>query len=180
MNDSSSIISIPSSRALVSLDPADSPAITILVFFVLYDGFRIATLTATNIVYSQTIAMIMVNVLIYFIISLIAYRLQNPIPMLLLVCMQISVIIIFTLLSKNTYNNIYPPRRVLMIYGNDSPESFFQSSFQIPDQCHNFQGSAQYYLRYVQVKEMSVQYHGNYMPSSDTSIFSSVLCHLLC
>ena len=63
------------------------------------------------------------NTLIYFIISLIAYRLQNPIPMLLLVCMQISVIIIFTLLSKNTYNNIYPPRRVLMIYGNDSPES---------------------------------------------------------
>lgn len=95
----------------------------ILVFFILYDGFRIATLTATNIVYSQTIAMIMVNVLIYFIISLLAYRLQNPIPMLLLVCMQIAVIIIFTLLSKNTYNNIYPPRRVLMIYGNDSPES---------------------------------------------------------
>lgn len=95
----------------------------ILVFFILYDGFRIATLTATNIVYSQTIAMIMVNILMYFIMSLLAYRLQNPIPMLLLVCMQIAVIIIFTLLSKNTYNNIYPPRRVIMVYGNDSPEN---------------------------------------------------------
>jgi hypothetical protein len=38
-------------------------AVLILVFFVLYDGFRIATLTSTNIIYSQTIAMIMVNVL---------------------------------------------------------------------------------------------------------------------
>lgn len=98
-------------------------ALLILVFFILYDGFRIATMTVTNVVYSQTIAMIMVNILTYFIISLISVRLQNPIPLLLLGLMQISIVIIFTLLSKNTYNNIYPPRRVLMVYGSNSPDA---------------------------------------------------------
>ena len=94
--------------------------ILILVFFVLYDGFRIATLTTTNIIYSQTIAMIMVNVLAYVIISLLAYRLQNAVPMIFLCLMQISIIFIFTMLSKTIYDFIYPPRKVLMIYGGNS------------------------------------------------------------
>ena len=95
-------------------------AVLILVFFILYDGFRIATLTSTNIIYSQTIAMIMVNVLAYVIISLLAYRMQNAVPMILLCLMQISIIFIFTMLSKTIYDYIYPPRKVLMIYGGNS------------------------------------------------------------
>ena len=94
-------------------------AFFIYVFFKLYDGYKFGIQTRTNVVYSQTVALAIVNTLTYFLISLIYGRLQNPVPMILLTGIDVSCVVLWTILFDAIYFHIYPPRKMIIVYDGE-------------------------------------------------------------
>jgi len=98
-------------------------AALIVIFYLVYDGFKYGTITTTNIVYSQSIAIVIVNLFTYFQMSLIAHKLLKPHMLLIMTGMQIPTIIIWAILASSIYYTIYPPRRMIIVYGKSGAES---------------------------------------------------------
>lgn len=101
-----------------------------LVFFVLYlalfiifgklfDAFQIGDTTTTDLFLSHSLCLFVSNIFVYVILCLITLRL---IPILPIVLMQLveMVLMAITLLLENRYiRKIYPPVKVVAIYGEE-------------------------------------------------------------
>ena len=92
--------------------------ILIALFFRVYGGFKLGYLKKTDILYSQIISMVCVNVVSYFMISLIGRDFMAIVPMINLTFTDFGVIAIWTVLSGKIYFLIYPPRKLIILYGS--------------------------------------------------------------
>ena len=91
----------------------------LLTFFMnTYGGFKIGYLKNGNLIYSQTISVVFTNIFTYFQIAVIDKRFVNPGYILLMTLADIVFIVIWTLVFKVIYQNIFPPRRMLFVEGN--------------------------------------------------------------
>jgi len=91
--------------------------------YLIYDGFKYGFMTTTSIVYSQSIAIVIVNFITYFQMSLIARHMLRPIMLIIVTGMQIPTIIIWSILASAIYYTIYPPRRMIIVYGSSIAET---------------------------------------------------------
>ena len=91
--------------------------ILLVLFNILYGGLKIGILRTGNLIYSQFLASISANVMIYLQITLLTKHFQNVIPLLGITGAEFLVICIWSFLTTRLYRRIYPPRRVLLIYG---------------------------------------------------------------
>lgn len=98
-------------------------AIFILVFFRLYGGFKYGFLTTTNIIYSQTLGVILSNAIIYLQISLFARKFTGLGTILLMSAFQILVLTMYSVLANNLYYALYPPRNMIIVYGSELADS---------------------------------------------------------
>lgn len=92
--------------------------VLIALFFRVYGGFKLGYLKKTDILYSQIISMVCVNVVSYFMISLIGRDFMAIVPMINLTFTDFGVIAIWTVLSGKIYFLIYPPRKLIILYGS--------------------------------------------------------------
>ena len=92
--------------------------VLIALFFRVYGGFKLGYLKKTDILYSQIISMVCVNVVSYFMISLIGRDFMSIVPMINLTFTDFGVIAIWTVLSGKIYFLIYPPRKLIILYGS--------------------------------------------------------------
>lgn len=83
----------------------------------IYGGWKVGYLRVFNIIYSQCLGMIMTNVLMYCLVVLLTKHVVNPSPLILMMFGQFLVIFVWGAASTRIYRLIYPPRKVLMIYG---------------------------------------------------------------
>lgn len=83
----------------------------------IYGGWKVGYLRVFNIIYSQCLGMIMGNVLMYCLVVLLTKHVENPMPLILMTCGQFFVIFVWGVASTRIYRRAYPPRKVLMIYG---------------------------------------------------------------
>ncbi|MBQ3886143.1 MAG: sugar transferase [Ruminococcus sp.] len=90
----------------------------IFLFFKAYGGFKLGYLKKTDMLFSQLISMVCVNVVTYFLISLIGRHFMEGIPILLLTFVDFGFITVWTALSGRIYFMIYPPRRLIILYGS--------------------------------------------------------------
>ena len=91
----------------------------LLTFFMnTYGGFKIGYLKNGNLIYSQTISVVFTNIFTYFQIAVIDKRFVNPGYILLMTLADIVFIVIWTLVFKVIYQNIFPPWRMLFVEGN--------------------------------------------------------------
>ncbi|MDE5582986.1 MAG: sugar transferase [Ruminococcus sp.] len=88
------------------------------VFFRAYGGFKLGYLKKTDMLYSQLISMVCVNTIAYFMISLIGRDFMAFTPVLNLTFTDFGVIAIWTVLSGKIYFLIYPPRKLIILYGS--------------------------------------------------------------
>ncbi|MCM1507465.1 MAG: sugar transferase [Ruminococcus flavefaciens] len=91
--------------------------ITVL-FFKAYGGFKLGYLKKTDMLYSQLISMVCVNAISYFMISLIGRDFMAFTPILNLTFTDFGVIAIWTVLSSKLYFLLYPPRKLIILYGS--------------------------------------------------------------
>ncbi|MDE6424753.1 MAG: sugar transferase [Ruminococcus sp.] len=88
------------------------------LFFKAYGGFKLGYLKKTDMLYSQLISMVCVNIIAYFMISLIGRDFMAFLPVLYLTFTDFGFIAIWTVLSGKLYFLMYPPRKLIILYGS--------------------------------------------------------------
>ena len=89
----------------------------LVIFSVIYGGLRVGYQRTRNMIYSQTLAGLCANFMIYLQITLLTKHFLNVGPLLAMTLVQFVVICIWSTISTRLYRILYPPRRVLLIYG---------------------------------------------------------------
>ena len=92
----------------------------VIVLFNNFDGFKFGYLKLIEAFASQLIALFIVNFITYLQLSLIANVMISPLPMLLLMVIDAAIALICTLLYSQLYHRLYPPKNMVMIFGNDN------------------------------------------------------------
>ena len=93
-------------------------AVILFLFFKVYGGFKVGYLRRTDVLLSQILSVFGSNVLIYLQISLIARHFEAVRPILLLTGEEMIVLVLWTLLTQHIYFALYPPRRLMIVYGS--------------------------------------------------------------
>ncbi|MCR4889947.1 MAG: sugar transferase [Ruminococcus sp.] len=93
-------------------------AVLVWLFIKAYGGFKLGYLKKTDMLYSQLISIVSVNFVAYFIISLIGRHFMLVMPMVLLTFADFAAISIWTLVMGKLYFIIYPPRKLIILYGS--------------------------------------------------------------
>lgn len=98
----------------------------LMMYFLLrlYGGFKIGQVKVQELLYSQILTVLCVNAVAYLQMCLIGrwLFLTNLLPVVYMTVANIVVAIIWSLCTSRLYLAIYPPRQILVIYGNKAPE----------------------------------------------------------
>ena len=112
-------------------------AVLLAFFLHTYGGFRIGYLKAENLIWSQFLSLIIVNVITYVQIALLDKRFHTPDTMLLMTAAEAFISIVWVLLFQSLYRRLFPPRRMLLIF-SDRP------AFHLMEKIHSREDK--YYL----------------------------------
>ena len=93
-------------------------AILLLFFSRMYGGLRIGYLEKGNVLYSQILSVILVNVITYLQVALLAKRFLSSVPFWVMFTFQIIAICLWTLFANKLFQKLFPPRQMLLVYGN--------------------------------------------------------------
>lgn len=112
----------------------------ILLYFALltlfsqtYGGTRIGYLKATDVFFSQFFALLCVNIISYIQLSLMALTLLRPSYMLWAAAVQLAIAAVWTILCQKVYQRLFPPRKLLLIYGERSIQDIMGKFASRPD-----------------------------------------------
>lgn len=84
----------------------------------IYNGWKNGYLRVFNIIFAQGIGSIITNCGTYVAIILLTKHIENPLPLILMNAAQILMSIPWAWACNRIYLTAYPPRRVLMVYGD--------------------------------------------------------------
>lgn len=99
----------------------------------IYGGFKVGYYRVSDIIYSQVLSLIFVNVITYFQISLIARKMLNPIGLILMIIIQVVVVIAWAYTSNKVYLSLNPAMNIVIIYGNKDVSRFIEKLSLRPD-----------------------------------------------
>lgn len=111
-------------------------AIMLYVFTRIYGARKIGDWGILEIIYSQMLSVIFANVLMYLQICLLNRWVVTPWPMVFLTCMDFSFVVFWTLLAKGIYKKLFPPRKIIMVYGDHDPDGLFLKMNSRKDKYH--------------------------------------------
>lgn len=97
-------------------------AVILLFFSNMYGGFKIGQLRKVEVILSQYLSLFLTNIVIYIVISLLAFRFVNPVVLFVIMLVQMAISALFTYIVTNLYNNIFQPWKILLIYGDRPAE----------------------------------------------------------
>ncbi|HIS69411.1 MAG TPA: sugar transferase [Candidatus Gallacutalibacter stercoravium] len=107
--------------------------ILLFTFSRIYGGYKIGYLRVSEVVYSQFLTLLFVNFITYCQISLIGRWLLNIWPMVFLTLAEMAATVLWALVSNWIYFRLYPPRRMIIVYGNDSAAGLIKKMNQRAD-----------------------------------------------
>lgn len=90
----------------------------VALFFKAYGGFKLGYLKKTDMLFSQLISMFCVNTVTFFMISLIGRHFMDAVPLILLTFVDFGFIAVWTVITGKLYFIIYPPRKLIILYGS--------------------------------------------------------------
>lgn len=98
---------------------------TLILFLItkLYGGFQIGYLRVMDVLYSQILALLCSNVLMYIQLCIISRDYMNPLRLIEMTVAELVIIIAWVFICLWIYAKIYPPRQMLLIYGETPPKN---------------------------------------------------------
>ncbi|MDE7446822.1 MAG: sugar transferase [Lachnospiraceae bacterium] len=99
-------------------------AVLLLVFTYNLGGAKYGLLKRNNISFSQGMAIVLSNICISFVIILLTADVLSIGEIFLMTIVQVAFVIGWNALSYKILNQIFPPRKLLLLYDNYSPEKF--------------------------------------------------------
>ena len=82
----------------------------------IYESFLISLVRITEMIYSQTLALLMSDGILYLVLCLMAHRLVSPMGVLGLFAAQLLVAVIWSVCAHKWYFAVFPPKRTAVIY----------------------------------------------------------------
>ncbi len=79
-------------------------AVILLFFSNMYGGLKIGQLRRAEVMLSQYLSLFLTNFVIYFVISLLAFRLVNPVILLIMMVVEMAVSSFVNFIIINIYN----------------------------------------------------------------------------
>lgn len=113
-------------------------AIIVFLFYKVYGGFKVGYLRVFEVLYSQILSVLCVNVITYFQLALIGRWkfMQNMLPMVYMTIADIVIVVIWVVFMRWIYTRIYPPREMLLVYGEKNPEDLINKISSRKDKYH--------------------------------------------
>ncbi len=96
-------------------------AAILIGFSSMYGGMRLGYLKNAEIIFSQMFATLIAEVIIYGEISVMAFQLFQPYYFIEMMVEQFLVVLVYIPLANKLYRTIFPPRKLLLIYGARDP-----------------------------------------------------------
>ncbi len=93
--------------------------ILLLILLYLGDSFKFGHRKLSEVLISQWIALLIVDVITYFQLCLIGNRMLNPLAIVILFIEDLLVSLLCTYIYTRIYHNLYVPKDMVMIYGNE-------------------------------------------------------------
>ena len=106
------------------------------IFSRIYGGYRIGYYRISEIVYSQVLALCITNGITYLQISLIGRQFLWFVPILVMTVAQMALVVLWACGANAVYYRLFPPRRMLLVYGSRSAESLAFKMSKRPDKYH--------------------------------------------
>ncbi len=88
------------------------------LFFKAYGGLTMGYLKRSDMLYSQFISIIAINIITYFQISLIGRDFMKVPPMILMTFTDFIIIALWIMINNKLYLHLYPPRKLIIVYGS--------------------------------------------------------------
>lgn len=92
-------------------------AVLLFFFYNMYGGMRVGYLKNTEIIFSQIFATVMVDLLTYAQLSLMVLQIYDVKSYSSMIVIQAAWVMVWTNIASLIYKNIFPPRRLLLVYG---------------------------------------------------------------
>ena len=96
-------------------------------FTKLNGGYKFGHLRLMDIIFSQLLSITATNVIFYFVVALLVEKLDNPIVFLALTFIEWILILLYNSIVHLIDRKIYPPRKLLLIYGDKGPEEMLDT-----------------------------------------------------
>ena len=102
--------------------------VLLCLFYKIYGGFNLGRLRLLPMLYSQTLSVVCVNIITYFILSLVGRWkfMTNVAPMIWMTVVDAIVVFIWVMFTRWIYVKVFPPRKLLVVYGNYSPDNLIK------------------------------------------------------
>ena len=132
----------------------------LFVFFFtkIFGGYRIGYMRISDIILSQILAVVLAMIVAYFEICLVANDYLPPQPLLLMTVTEIIFIVPWVVLVRKAYTRLYPPRQMLVIYGNYSPDDLIGKINTRKDK-YNICAAESYRIGYEKLYPMIQKYN---------------------
>lgn len=92
-------------------------AFTLVIFGRMYGGLRLGYMKIFEAIYAQTLASVITNAVMYIPIVLLTKHFQTVLPLFYITLADFLFISFWSFGSIRLYRRLYPPRNVLLIYG---------------------------------------------------------------
>lgn len=97
-------------------------AILLLFFCNVYNAYKVGYLPVMDVLYSQFLSVVCVNIVTWLQLCLLGYKIMPYVPIVLMTLADGVAIFVWTMFSHWFYKKLYPPRQLLLIYGNRNPK----------------------------------------------------------
>ena len=147
----------------------------ILYFFTrTFGGYRIGYLRITDICLSQILSILCANVVGYLQVCLIGNDYMPIMPMLILTGLELLIVLPGVYLVRFIYTRLYPPRKMIVIYGEHSPKDLINKINSRKDK-YNVCATASVYLGYKALYEKIMQYEAVVLCDLPTKMRNQIL-----
>ena len=85
-------------------------------------GYKIGYMRVSDIILSNVLGLIMSNFIGFFELCLVCRDYVYPVPLILIMIIEIIFIIIWNLIIREGYKALYPPRQMILVYGEYAPD----------------------------------------------------------
>lgn len=121
-------------------------------------AYRMGYLRITDICISQILASICANVVEYFQICMIANDYMKIEPLLIMTVIEVMVIVPFVYAVRFIYVRLYPPRKMIVVYGHYSPDYLIDKINTRKDK-YNICASVSYEIGYQKLYPLLKEYN---------------------
>lgn len=103
-------------------------ALMAFLFNSFFGGFKIGKARIFEILYSQTISILFTNAFSYLQLCLIGRwkLMENVLPMVYMTVAEMIVVLVWSFFARWVYMKVYPPKKMLLVYGAYSPDNLIK------------------------------------------------------